>query len=134
MKALSIRQPHAALIAAGVKRMETRSRATSYRGPILIHASRGPIPAEALQRAGLMELAAGLPDVRGSYVARAVLTDCIQITPEIAEQLRRENPAEYVAGYYTPGRWAWVLENVEPLPEPVPARGFPWLWEVVSWS
>ena len=128
MKALSIRQPHAALIAAGVKRIETRSRATSYRGPVMIHASRGPVPAEALQRAGLMELSAGLPDVRGAYVARAVLTDCVEITPEYAERLRRDNPAEYTAGYYTPGRYAWILSNVEPLPKPAPARGYPWLW------
>ena len=40
MKALTIYQPYAALIAAGGKRYETRSWKTSYRGPIAIHAGK----------------------------------------------------------------------------------------------
>lgn len=39
MKALSVQQPYAALICAGVKTVENRSRRTHYRGQILIHAS-----------------------------------------------------------------------------------------------
>jgi ASCH domain len=41
VKAMSIRQPWAALIIAGDKDIECRLWATSYRGPILIHASLG---------------------------------------------------------------------------------------------
>ena len=40
MKALTIRQPHAQLIALEVKRYETRSWPTKYRGPLLIHAGK----------------------------------------------------------------------------------------------
>ena len=40
MKAISIHQPWASLIAFGEKRFETRSWKTDYRGPLLIHASR----------------------------------------------------------------------------------------------
>ena len=39
MKALTIWQPWASLIACGAKRYETRSWATKYRGPIAIHAA-----------------------------------------------------------------------------------------------
>lgn len=39
MKAISIRQPWAWLIAQGYKDIENRSWATRYRGPVLIHAS-----------------------------------------------------------------------------------------------
>lgn len=39
MKAISLRQPHASLVALGLKRNETRSWATNYRGPLAIHAS-----------------------------------------------------------------------------------------------
>lgn len=39
MKALSILQPWASLVVLGHKRIETRSRDTKYRGPLLIHAS-----------------------------------------------------------------------------------------------
>ena len=42
MKAITIWQPWAEFIAAGVKHNETRSWATKYRGPIAIHAAVKP--------------------------------------------------------------------------------------------
>lgn len=39
-KAITIRQPHASLVALGVKQIETRSWATTYRGPLAIHAAK----------------------------------------------------------------------------------------------
>ncbi|TWH45918.1 ASCH domain-containing protein [Sporomusa sp. KB1] len=41
MKALTILQPWASLIAYGAKRIETRNWVTKYRGPIAIHAGKG---------------------------------------------------------------------------------------------
>jgi len=40
MKALSVRQPWAWLIAHGLKPVENREWETHYRGPVLIHASK----------------------------------------------------------------------------------------------
>ena len=40
MKALTVRQPWASLIAAGVKTIETRSWSSEYRGPLAIHAGK----------------------------------------------------------------------------------------------
>lgn len=40
MKALSLHQPWASLVALGVKTIETRSWSTSYRGPLAIHAAK----------------------------------------------------------------------------------------------
>jgi hypothetical protein len=37
---------------------------------------------------------------------------------------------ERAFGDYTPGRYGWVLESVEPFPEPVPCKGALGLWEV----
>lgn len=77
MKALSIRQPWAWLIAIGAKDVENRTWSTSYRGPVLIHASkrldrdaydvlshRYPIP---------------LPNSygRGGFIARGALVDVV---------------------------------------------------------
>ena len=39
MKTLSVKQPHATLICAGIKRVENRTWSTDYRGRLLIHAS-----------------------------------------------------------------------------------------------
>ena len=41
MKALSITQPWATLIAIGAKTIETRSWSTLYRGDLAIHAAKG---------------------------------------------------------------------------------------------
>ncbi len=41
MKALTLHQPWASLIACGRKRIETRSWKTDYRGPLAIHAGKG---------------------------------------------------------------------------------------------
>lgn len=43
MKALTLWQPWASLVALGVKTIETRSWSTSHRGPLAIHASKHPI-------------------------------------------------------------------------------------------
>lgn len=40
MRSLTLHQPWASLIAVGAKTIETRSWSTTYRGPILIHASK----------------------------------------------------------------------------------------------
>lgn len=50
MKALTLWQPWATLVALGVKTIETRSWSTSYRGPLAIHAAKkapeyGPVGA-----------------------------------------------------------------------------------------
>lgn len=41
MKAITLWQPWASLVALGVKTIETRAWSTSYRGPLAIHAAQG---------------------------------------------------------------------------------------------
>lgn len=41
MKALSLKQPYAWLIANGFLQVDDRTWGTQYRGPMLIHASKG---------------------------------------------------------------------------------------------
>jgi hypothetical protein len=41
MKALTLTQPWASFVALGWKKIETRSWATAYRGPLAIHAAKG---------------------------------------------------------------------------------------------
>src|SRR3982751_1322426 len=41
MKALTLTQPWATLVAIGAKRIETRSWSTTYRGEVAIHAAKG---------------------------------------------------------------------------------------------
>jgi hypothetical protein len=36
---------------------------------------------------------------------------------------------EYLFGDFTPGRYAWILNNIEILKKPIPAKGQLSLWE-----
>lgn len=125
MKVLTLTQPWASAIALGNKRVETRSWPTHYRGDLLIHAAIG-MPKYARQFAG-EELAAGrslefLP--LGAIVAIARVAD-VRPADEVALEV---SGLERLYGDYSSGRWAWMLEDIRALAEPVPARGSLGFW------
>lgn len=142
MKAITLWQPWASLVAIGAKSIETRSWAPGYRGPLAIHAGQAwdgtlvrlcksePF-AEVLEAAGLCERGprggwrTSLPF--GAVVAVCRVADCLP-TEEVFG-VYGETRHERAFGDYTPGRWAWVLSDLRQLPEPLPARGRQQLWE-----
>ncbi len=79
MKALSIRQPWAWLIATGLKDVENRTWRTSFRGPFLIHAGSA-FDAEGyawvVSTTGLV-LPRGEQFDRGGIVGKAEIIDCV---------------------------------------------------------
>ena len=56
MKVLSIKEPFATLIANGLKKIETRSWKTNYRGEIFIHASGKSLAKEYLNNDFVLEI------------------------------------------------------------------------------
>lgn len=138
MKALTIIQPWATLIASGHKMNETRSWKTNYRGEVLIHAGKNPKDYTSgcyiddpdgrhFQEAGITpNNFEELP--RGSIIGKATLVNCIHINKEFRDHLKRSNPAEYAFGDYRIGRYAWVFENPVLFEKPIPARGRQGLW------
>ncbi len=73
--ALSLKQPWAALLAAGLKTVEVRKWPTARRGRVLIHAARVPDPrSEAWQRVPPQLLEAA--QLRGGIVGIGELTEC----------------------------------------------------------
>jgi activating signal cointegrator 1 len=145
VKALSLTQPWASLVAEGFKLVETRSWSTPYRGPLAIHAAAG-FPVDARLYASLPQFKGPLVEAGyrvdhrqssrsaalldhtlplGAVIATARLVRCVR-TEEIARHI---NPQERAFGDYDPGRFAWVLAEVVKLPEPVPAKGALGLWE-----
>ena len=103
MKALSVRQPWANLIASGAKTIETRLWATPYRGPLLIVSSKSPRIYPA-----------------GYALAVADLVDCRPMT-------RADEDAAMCERY--PGAWSWLLENIRPI-KPFPVKGQLGIYEV----
>lgn len=136
MKAITLWQPWASLIAAGLKTIETRPWRTSYRGPLIIHASaRLPGPIDLPDRNTLAIFAAtlgldGLQDLRalprGACLAVVDVLDCI---PTYRIDHGQHLPSlERAAGNFGPNRYAWKLERVQRLRRPIPARGRQRLW------
>ncbi len=134
MKCISVMQPFATLILLGVKRYETRSWMTYYRGRLGIHASRAFAEAarelcyqspyrEALHRAGLNH-SADLP--RGVLLGSVELLACLHADEVLAELTE----AERRLGDFTAGRWAWLLGNPQPLPQPHGLSGRRGLFEI----
>ena len=128
MKALSITQPYAELIKNGTKLIETRSWKTNYRGKILIHASATKIPKEYKNNLELMDLVYGKTLDYGCVICECDLVDCIEMTEEFIDNLKRTNHKEYISGFYSVGRYAWILENVRII-NPEKAKGHLGLWE-----
>lgn len=121
MKAISIIEPYASLILEGKKHIETRSWRTEYRGKILIHASATRIPKEYRRLLPMVD------KVRQGYIlCTAYLIDCVKMTDEFIAQVDDE---ERAVGFYSPGRYAWFLSDITPLPYPVHAKGKLGLWE-----
>jgi len=91
MKILTVREPLAELIAAGVKTIELRSWRTTYRGPLLLCAGSFKNNRPTGPALCVVELV----DVRRYVFGDDDLATCCH-------------------GY--PGAWAWVLGRVSPLP------------------
>jgi hypothetical protein len=133
MKAITLRQPWATLVAIGAKRYETRAWTTTYRGHVAIHAAKS-FPRWALEsctrdrnvrRALILGGIRDYQDLpRGAVIAIARIVDCVPAELVVAGLGKRQR----ALGDFGPGRWAWQLADVQPLPEPEPARGALGLW------
>jgi uncharacterized protein YacL (UPF0231 family) len=125
IKAITLHQPWASLVGK-YKHYETRGKATNYRGKIAIHAAIRQKTTD-YQVNELSDLLVGEEIPFGSVIAIAQLTECIKMTEEFISQ---QTETELRCGLWEVGRYAWKLENVEILDEPIPARGMPGLWEI----
>lgn len=125
MKAITIKQPFASLIAAGLKEYEFRTWKTNYRGEILIHAGKG-IDKDAMKKFESFKL----EYPTGCIIAKAKLTDCVPVTEAMKEELREKNFLVY-SGTAESADWngyGFKLENVETV-EPIFVNGMLGLWE-----
>ena len=122
MRTISLWQPWASGIALGLKTYETRGWSTKVRGPVAIHAAKRWTPDVRSAASGMADrfAIAELADPpRGAIVAIAELTE-VHPTENLREDL---SEIELAFGNYADGRFAWSLENVRALEEPIPFRG-----------
>lgn len=125
MKAITIKQPFATLIAEGIKEYEFRTWKTKYRGEILIHAGKG-INKKAMEKYADLNLE--YPS--GCIIAKANLTDCISINDEARKMLKEKNSNVYqhvILDHSWQG-YGFKLENVEKI-TPIEVNGKLSLWD-----
>lgn len=127
MKVISLTEPFATLIKEKKKKIETRSWKTSYRGEIYIHASNTKVPKEWKDNKKLMNLVQGELSF-GKIICKCNLVDCIEMTDEWINKIKTEQSKEYICGIYEKGRYAWILENIEPLETPITVKGHLGIW------
>ena len=117
MKVLTIKEPFATLIKNKVKYIETRSWKTNYRGELYIHAGLSKLTKEIKERKELTKL----------YKENELKYGCIYMTEDFIKEEKRKNPKNFVSGRYEVGRYAWVLDNIEPI-KPIQAKGKLGIW------
>jgi hypothetical protein len=116
-KALTLYPLWAWLIVYGPKRVENRTWATNYRGPLAIHAGkcrRGEVEDRAWLESLGIRVPAEFPV--GAILGTVTLLDCVPYGPAL------------YADPLASGPFCWLLEAPERFPEPIPARGSLGLW------
>ena len=128
MKVLSLMEPYATLIKNGKKKIETRSWKTSYRGELYIHASLTKMSKETRENIELMNLVKDNDMHYGNIICKCNLVNCIKMTKEYVEEMKQNHYLEYICGGYSEGRYAWILEDIQILNEPIKAKGHLSIW------
>ncbi len=135
MKAISLWQPWASLMAFREKKNETRSWPTKYRGPLAIHAtasmnkeSRIICNTDSKFISALAENGIGswkeLPF--GAVLGHCNLIDCIPVHEYLDTHSIKYK--EYHFGDYRMGRFVWVTRDFVKYEEPIPAKGAQGFW------
>ena len=126
MKAITVCEPYASLIALRHKRVENRSWPTHYRGWLAIHAGRSKkwltdaydhiIPPDKL--------------VFGAIVGVVWLRACVHI--DALEAYTEQHPEQswLHEHQHVGGPWLWILDRHFRLSEPVQAKGAQGLWNL----
>lgn len=130
MKALSLWQPYATLMAIGAKTVETRDWPTHVRGTVAIAATANtprrdieiafanPRIAEVLRAAGY-EKPGDLPT--GAILCLVDLVDCKSAMAGFQQKIW--TPDDEAFGDLSLGRYGFITSNRRQLPEPIPFKG-----------
>lgn len=113
--ALSIHQPWIEMIVCGIKQVENRRWTTTYRGPLVLHASQSldTVAYESAVEAGF-PIGPKARLVRGAYLGVAVLVDVHRDGHGCDTRCQQ---------WGDPGVWHWVLADIRRYDRPVAGPG-----------
>jgi hypothetical protein len=132
LRAITIRQPYAELIARGEKLCENRTWPTNYRGRLLIHSGTSRMfdgfSVEVMApRFGLQ-----VKDLDfGAVVAVADLAACIPL--EVIKAGRLPADMKWIEQHeHCHGPYCWILKNVRRMPVTVLVKGQQGIWSLTG--
>lgn len=142
MKALTLWQPYATLIAFGAKKVETRGWAPPDPGPsyLAIHAAGSHTPAAEIDAAmripaierflSALQITTG--NRTGANMPQGAIVAVVELLGAKRSEVLRQTLTmnELQMGNYEDGRYGWILGEVFRLPRPVHCRGFQKIWNV----
>lgn len=149
VKALSLWEPWASLMAFGVKTVETRHWSTRHRGPLLVHAAKrwtreqesmldeadvqhalSPLISEHPTHRGHMGVVKPYHLPLGRAVCLVKMTGCVSTNEIFSGDLRATVEAEDDFGDYSEDRFAWVTTGAHRLSRPLAVTGHQGLFDV----
>lgn len=134
-KAITLDQPWATLMAIGAKTIETRSQKWKHRGRVWIHAGQSrewldlcaEEPFKSVLRAAGIWGPADLPF--GSMIATVEMLACVASEILVSPMTQPPLGAQELAfGNYGPNRYGYLTHKAQPLPRPIPMRGWQGRW------
>lgn len=138
MKAITITQPLASLVALDAKRILSLEWDTDYLGPIAIHSSKS-MPSEALQLSADDPFRSVLHAARHLHVGHLPLgyvlatAELWDVRPIIGsrDSIPEDHGARYERyfGDFSDGRYAWLLRDIRILSRPIAAKGSLGVWD-----
>ncbi|MDD3186871.1 MAG: ASCH domain-containing protein [Bacilli bacterium] len=131
MKVLTLFEPYATLIKEKTKYIETRSWKTFYRGELYIHVSKKHL--SKIEEERYKEILKLIKDKNFKYgyiIAKCNLVDCVIMDDEFLKKIKNSNQEKF--GIYAKGRYAWILENIEPLDKTIEVKGKLGIWNYES--
>jgi hypothetical protein len=132
MKALTLHQPWADLIALGMKRCESRSWATNHRGYLVICSAKAqPRYAREFQESRAMQICLAGHTVQdfGKAICLVMLEDCreVRTAADVPEGKLERQVGNYELHC---GRYRWDLRLIHRFDPPFPVHGGQRLWNL----
>jgi hypothetical protein len=135
LKVLTVKNPYAFLILAGIKKYEIRSWTTKYRGSLYIHSAKIPIDKydnntiNGISRLDSNHLSIEYLKINGSILGKVELVDVLKIP----EQISKSTAAlDGCCDIEDNDKYAWVLENPEIANLTISINGKLGIWSIES--
>ena len=133
IKVLTVKNPYAFLILAGIKKYEIRSWSTKYRGPLYIHSAKVPIKeydvntVKGISRLKNHHISIDLMAMHGYLLGKVELVDIKKIGDDIPKP---QAALDGCCSIDDNDKYAWVLHNPEIASLTIPVQGKLGLWSL----